>query len=50
MHHRQRWVDGGQTNIGDAIMICPPHHARAHDQRYQMRQLPTGMYGFTRRT
>jgi len=30
-------------------MICPPHHSRAHDQRYDLNQLPTGKYGFTRR-
>jgi hypothetical protein len=49
MHHPVRWADGGGTNR-DAIMICPPHHARAHDQRYQMTKLPTGRYSFNRRT
>jgi hypothetical protein len=49
MHHPIRWTDGGPTNR-DAIMICPPHHSRAHDQRYQMTKLPTGRYGFNRRT
>jgi hypothetical protein len=49
LHHPVRWVDGGGTNR-DAIMICPHHHARAHDTRYQMTKLPTGKYGFHRRT
>jgi hypothetical protein len=49
MHHPIRWVDGGGTNR-DGIMICPAHHARAHDQRYDMTQLPTGKYTFHRRT
>jgi hypothetical protein len=49
LHHPTRWVDGGGTNR-DGIMICPRHHARAHDQRYDMRKLPTGKYTFTRRT
>ena len=49
LHHPKRWVDGGQTNR-DAIMICPPHHHRAHDERYTLTQLPTGKYGFHRRT
>ncbi len=49
MHHPIRWVDGGETNR-DAIMICPPHHARAHDPRYNMTKLPTGKYAFHRRT
>ena len=31
-------------------MICPWHHSRAHDQRYDMTKLPTGKYGFHRRT
>ena len=49
MHHPVRWADGGQTNR-DAIMICPWHHARAHDQRYNLTRLPTGTYTFHRRT
>jgi hypothetical protein len=49
LHHPTRWADGGGTNR-DAIMICPPHHARAHDQRYDFKKLPTGKYGFNRRT
>ena len=50
LHHKKRWVDGGTTNRDDLVMICPWHHTRAHDQRYNMTQLPTGNYGFTRRT
>jgi Domain of unknown function (DUF222) len=49
LHHPIRWVDGGGTNR-DGIMICPWHHTRAHDHRYQMKKLPTGKYGFNRRT
>ena len=50
MHHLVRWTDGGQTNHDTMIMICPPHHSRAHDTRYTMTKLPTGKYGFHRRT
>ena len=49
MHHPERWADGGHTNR-DAIMLCPHHHTRAHDQRFTMKQLPTGRYTFNRRT
>ena len=49
LHHPIRWVDGGRTDR-DGIMICPAHHARAHDTRYDFTQLPTGKYGFNRRT
>jgi len=50
LHHRIRWADGGTTNHDDLIMICPPHHARAHDTRYTMARQPTGKYRFHRRT
>ena len=50
LHHQERWADGGNTNINDLITICPPHHTRAHDQRYNMTKLPTGKYTFHRRT
>ena len=49
MHHPIPWSQGGRTDR-DAIMICPPHHARAHDPRYTMTKLPTGKYTFHRRT
>ena len=49
MHHPTRWVDGGETNA-DGIPLCPGHHGRAHDHRYEMARLPTGKYCFHRRT
>jgi hypothetical protein len=49
MHHPERWADGGETNR-DGIMICPPHHTRAHDTRYQMTRQPNGKITFHRRT
>ena len=50
LHHLKRWADGGTTNLDDLVMICPRHHSRAHDTRYEMRQLPTGKFTFDRRT
>jgi hypothetical protein len=49
-HHRTRWTDGGNSNLRDLISLCPHHHARAHDHRYHLDQLPTGKYTFHRRT
>jgi hypothetical protein len=49
LHHPIRWADGGRTDR-DGIMLCPAHHSRAHDTRYEMTRLPTGRYGFNRRT
>ena len=31
-------------------MVCPAHHARAHDTRYLMAKLAVGTYRFNRRT
>ena len=49
MHHPIPWSHGGKTDR-DGIMICPKHHARAHDPTYRMTKLPTGTYTFHRRT
>jgi hypothetical protein len=29
-HWKKRWVDGGRTDLGDLVMICPRHHTLAH--------------------
>ena len=49
LHHPTAWSKGGETN-SDGIPLCPWDHHRAHDQRYNMTQLPTGKYTFHRRT
>ncbi len=49
MHHPIPWSQGGPTNR-DGLLICPPHHTRAHDPAFTMTKLPTGNYTFTRRT
>ncbi|MGY2701297.1 DUF222 domain-containing protein [Nocardioides sp. HB32] len=49
-HHKQRWVDGGHTNLADGISLCPWHHARAHDTNYRTTHHPNGDVTFHRRT
>jgi hypothetical protein len=49
MHHPTAWSNGGGTN-SDGILICPQHHTRAHHPAYTMTKVPTGKYGFHRRT
>jgi hypothetical protein len=49
-HGAKRWVDGGTTDLSDAILLCPFHHHRAHDHRFDMARLPDGQVRFTRRT
>jgi hypothetical protein len=49
VHHLKAWAQGGRTDLANAMLICPWHHARAHDSRYDMKRLPTGKYTFHRR-
>ncbi|HEY1119115.1 MAG TPA: DUF222 domain-containing protein, partial [Acidimicrobiales bacterium] len=49
-HHDPTWASGGKTDIEHARLLCPKHHARAHDPAYEMAKLPGGRVAFTRRT
>jgi hypothetical protein len=49
-HHHDPWSRGGPTDLTNARLLCPRHHARAHDPTYQIRHLPGGEVAFHRRT
>ena len=49
LHHPIPWSRGGGTN-NDGLLLCPRHHAHAHDSRYTMTRRPTGKIAFHRRT
>jgi hypothetical protein len=49
-HHHQPWSQGGATDLTNGRLLCPRHHARAHDPTYTMTQLPEGTVRFHRRT
>jgi hypothetical protein len=50
VHHRNPWSRGGKTSVDDAVMLCPRHHALAHDTRYQLKIDQHGKVTFSRRT
>ena len=50
VHHDQPWSRGGRTDLADLRLLCPHHHARAHDPGYTMTKLPGGKVAFYRRT
>ncbi|HEY0949272.1 HNH endonuclease [Nocardioides sp.] len=50
VHHDPSWATGGPTDIEHARLLCPRHHARAHDPTYETTRLPGGKVAFTRRT
>ncbi|GGO77909.1 hypothetical protein GCM10012276_34110 [Nocardioides deserti] len=34
-HHDDSWLSGGETNMDKARLLCPRHHARIHDPRFE---------------
>jgi hypothetical protein len=50
IHHDTRWTDGGDTTVDQGVALCPWHHSRVHDTRYEAIRGPTGRIQFHRRT
>jgi hypothetical protein len=48
-HATLAWSKGGATSVKDGCLLCPKHHARAHDPSFTMTKLPGGKITFTRR-
>ena len=48
-HHKKPWSQGGDTNLKDAVSLCPWHHQRAHDTSYETTYQPNGTVTFYRR-
>ena len=44
------WSTGGKTTLADGRLLCPRHHARAHDPTFTITKLPGGKVAFHRRT
>ncbi|MEJ7832705.1 MAG: DUF222 domain-containing protein [Nocardioides sp.] len=49
-HHDLPWSKGGHTSVKDGRLLCPRHHARAHDPTYTMTKQAGGKVAFHRRT
>jgi hypothetical protein len=49
-HHDKPWTDGGRTDLDDGRLLCPRHHARIHDTKYETTRHPDGQVSFHRRT
>jgi hypothetical protein len=50
VHHLHPWHQGGRTDLGNGIPLCPAHHQMAdHPQTWQMTSRPDGRVSFTRR-
>ena len=35
-HHLVHWVQGGETTLGNLILLCPRHHRMVHEGGWQI--------------
>ena len=49
-HHNRPWSEGGSTSVHTGRLLCPHHHRRIHDPKYETKRLPSGKVSFHRRT
>lgn len=50
-HHDLEWsAQRGPTDVQNGRLLCPHHHRRAHDSRYEKRVGPDNVVSFHRRT
>jgi hypothetical protein len=41
-HHIKHWVDGGETSLGNAALLCTAHHHYVHEYGYTIELGPDG--------
>ena len=46
-HHVKHWADGGETSLGNLILLCPTHHRLVHEGGFDVQRLDDGMFRFT---
>jgi len=49
-HHDRPWHQGGATDVKTGRLLCPKHHALAHDPRYTANPSAHGKLKFIKRT
>ncbi|MGH9224695.1 MAG: DUF222 domain-containing protein [Acidimicrobiales bacterium] len=47
-HHRVHWADGGPTDMGNLISLCPYHHRLVHERGWRIEGDPEGELTFIR--
>jgi hypothetical protein len=45
-HHIRHWADGGETRLGNTVLLCRRHHRLVHEGRVQVRHLDDGALRF----
>ena len=42
VHHVRHYADGGRTDVGNAILLCPRHHKAVHEGGFRITGEPNG--------
>jgi hypothetical protein len=45
-HHIQHWADGGETSMGNLVLLCRRHHRLVHEGGFDVQTLPDGEIWF----
>lgn len=45
-HHVRHWIDGGETDIVNLVLLCERHHRRHHDGFFTIESLGRGEFRF----
>jgi Domain of unknown function (DUF222)/HNH endonuclease len=48
LHHIVYWANGGRTDLGNLVSLCPWHHKLVHDRGYLIAAQPDGGFAFYR--
>ena len=47
-HHVQHWADGGETKLGNTLLLCRRHHRAVHEEGFTVELLKGGEARFYR--
>jgi hypothetical protein len=47
-HHVEHWADGGETRLGNTVLLCRRHHRAVHEEGFSMELGPDGEARFHR--
>jgi len=46
-HHIRHWADGGETNMGNLVLLCRRHHRLVHEGGFGVRRSADGRISFS---
>ena len=47
-HHIKHWVNGGETSLGNLVLLCRHHHRLVHEGGFGVKRIANGALRFTR--